>query len=311
MWFLYIASIALVFMLVEAGSGRAQDGWAPSTEVFDYRDGRTPDTARRDTLIGRSKVYTAREKETLLDIARRHHLGYSEIVRANPEKDPWLPGAGAEIWIPSEWLLPDGPRQGLVLNIPEMRLYYYLAGSRVMTFPLGVGVEGQDTPAGRYFIGEKRADPVWHVPASIQKEMEQPVKTVPPGPDNPLGKYWMRLSGTSYGIHGTNNPWAIGRYVTHGCIRLYPEDIEYLYTRVSRRTPVRVIYQHAKVGFENGKPHFQVYRHRGYSDGQLMRDLIEQARNLGIDADLRELRQLLRRVPEGSVAPIPLKGEVN
>lgn len=303
--------IALICFVGAGGDLEAQEGWVPSTEVFEYRDGRPPGMRQPETIIGRPRVYTARAKETLLDIARRHHLGYLEITRANPEVDPWLPGPGSEIWIPSEWILPDAPRQGLVLNIPEMRLYYYLPGSRVMTFPLGVGVEGQDTPPGKYLIGEKRTDPVWHVPPSIQKEMENPVKTVPAGPDNPLGKYWMRLSGTSFGIHGTNNPWAIGRYVTHGCIRLYPEDIEYLYGQVRPRTPVRVIYQHAKVGFRNGKPHFQVYRHRGYSDSQLMQDLIERTWELGIDADLRKLRQLLLRVAEGSVVPIPLKGEVN
>jgi len=288
-----------------------QEIWEPSAQVFDYQDSGTGAAWRSDTIVGHPKVHTAKAKETLLDIARRHHLGYLEIIRANPGVDPWLPEVGARIPIPSEWILPKGPRKGLVLNIPEMRLYYYLPNSRVMTFPLGVGVEGQDTPAGRYRIGEKRTNPVWHVPPSIQKEMEQPIKRVPPGPDNPLGKYWMRLSRTSYGIHGTNNPWAIGRYVTHGCIRLYPEDIAYLYARVPPRTPVRVIYQHAKVGFRRGRPYFQVYRHRGYSDADLMQDLIEQTWNLGIDVDLRKLRRELLQVTEGAIVRIPLKGELN
>ena len=285
-----------------------EESWEPSKQVYHFKDRGA--SAGAQTIIGKPTLHQTREKETLLDIARRHHLGYLEIVRANPKVDPWIPDPGADIRIPSQWILPDGPRKGLVLNIPEMRMYYYLGNSRVMTVPLGVGVEGSDTPAGRYKIGEKRKDPVWNVPPSIQKEMEEPVKRVPPGPENPLGKYWMRLSSTSYGIHGTNNPWGIGRYVSHGCIRLYPEDIEYLYTRTRPRTPVRVIYQHAKVGFDRGKPYFQVFRHRGYTDAQLMKDLIRKTRALGIDADLRVLRRSLIGVTDGAIVPIPIKDDM-
>jgi len=306
-----LSALGLIGVMTGAVGTWAEEKWGPSTAVFEFRDSGAQASWRSNTVIGDPQVHTARAKETLLDIARRYHLGYLEIIRANPKVDPWLPEAGSAIPIPSQWILPNGPRRGLVLNIPEMRLYYYLGDSRVMTFPLGVGVEGQDTPQGLYRIGEKRSDPVWHVPPSIQKEMEKPVKSVPPGPDNPLGKYWMRLSSTSYGIHGTNNPWAIGRYVTHGCIRLYPEDIEYLYTKTRARTPVRVIYQHAKVGFKRGQPYFQVYRHRGYTDAELMKDLIQQTWNLGIDADLRKLRRLLLNVTDGAMVPIPVKDESN
>ena len=136
-------------------------------------------------------------------------------------------------------------------------------------------MDGQETPAGLYRIGQKRTNPVWYVPVSIQAEMEHPRKIVPPGPDNPLGKYWMRLSHTTYGIHGTNNPWAIGRRVTHGCIRLYPEDIAFLYPRVPKDTPVRVIYQHAKVGVRDGKGLLSdLPRWQSQGDAELMADLI-------------------------------------
>ena len=231
------------------------DPWEPGTTVFEYRESSEdgPDRSLDSTIIGSPATHVAKFKDTLLDIARLNHLGYQELKRVNPGVDPWLPGDGTRVTIPAQWILPEAPREGLVLNIPEMRLYYYLPGSRVMTFPLGVGVDGQETPAGSYRIGQKRTNPVWYVPVSIQAEMEHPRKTVPPGPDNPLGKYWMRLSHTTYGIHGTNNPWAIGRRVTHGCIRLYPEDIAFLYPRVPKDTPVRVTYQHAKVGVRDGK----------------------------------------------------------
>ena len=264
-----------------------------------------PDRSLDSTIIGSPATHVAKFKDTLLDIARLNHLGYQELKRVNPGVDTWLPGDGTRVTIPAQWILPEAPREGLVLNIPEMRLYYYLPGSRVMTFPLGVGVDGQETPAGSYRIGQKRTNPVWYVPVSIQAEMEHPRKTVPPGPDNPLGKYWMRLSHTTYGIHGTNNPWAIGRRVTHGCIRLYPEDIAFLYPRVPKDTPVRVTYQHAKVGVRDGKAYFQIYRDGKAGDGELMADLIRQIRELNLDADLRKVRELLLELPDGAMTPLP------
>ena len=283
------------------------DPWEPGTTVFEYRESSEgdPDRSLDSTIIGSPATHVVKFKDTLLDIARLNHLGYQELKRANPGVDPWLPDDGARVTIPAQWILPEAPREGLVLNIPEMRLYYYLPGSKVMTFPLGVSVDGQETPAGLYRIGQKRTNPVWYVPVSIQAEMEHPRKTVPPGPDNPLGKYWMRLSHTTYGIHGTNNPWAIGRRVTHGCIRLYPEDIAFLYPRVPKDTPVRVTYQHAKVGVRDGKAYFQIYRDGKAGDGELMADLIRQIREFNLDADLRKVRELLLELPDGAMTPLP------
>ncbi len=286
--------------------------WQPGDTVFEYREPSGEGTEREpgSTIIGAPRIHVAKSSDTLLDIGRLHHLGYLEIKRANPGVDPWLPGDGTRVAIPAQWILPRGPREGLVLNIAEMRLYYYLPDSGVMTFPLGVGVDGQETPAGKYRVGEKRTNPTWYVPKSIQAEMERPRKVVPPGPDNPLGKYWMRLSHTTYGIHGTNNPWAIGRRVTHGCIRLYPEDIDYLYPRVPKGTPVRVIYQHAKVGLMEGRAYVQVYRDGRASDTELMADLIRQIMELKLSVDLRELREMLLELPDGAMTPLPLKEPV-
>ena len=285
--------------------------WLPNTEVYTYRapgkTGEVPVADGINTIIGRTARHTVQEGETLLDIARRYHLGYQELVQANPDVDPWVPAVGQKIEIPSSWILPKKSDRGFVLNIPEMRLYYFLGDSQVMTFALGVGMEGWDTPAGKFWIGEKRKDPVWYVPAAIQKEMDVPRKAIPPGPENPLGSYWMRLSTTTYGIHGTNNPWAVGRHVTHGCIRLYPEDIAYLYPRVPPKMPVEVIYQHAKVGLRDGVAYFQVYRRQATQDSDLLLELMKQVRDLELEVDLRAMRDLLRTASNGALVPVPLK----
>ena len=304
---IFWCTLALCGLTAVAAPSMAES-WRPATTVFEYREpvAGAADTGSAATIIGDASTYTAVFKDTLLDIARRNHLGYTELILANPGVDAWLPGAGTPVAIPSRWILPDAPREGIVLNIPEMRLYYYLPDSRVMTFALGVGVEGQYTPPGEYRIRQKRENPTWYVPLSIQKEKENHPKVVPPGPDNPLGKYWMRLSHTSYGIHGTNNSWAIGRRVTHGCIRLYPEDIAYLYSLVPEGTPARVIYQHAKVGVRNGKGYFQVYRYGRATDSELMAGLIKQITALKLNVDLRKVRELLLDLPDGVMLPLPL-----
>ncbi len=300
--------VLLVYGITAFATPSMGEPWEPATAVFEYREPADDETgeSHASTIIGDRTTYIAEHKDTLLDVARRNHLGYTELMLANPGVDPWLPGKGTQVAIPSQWILPDAPREGIVLNIPEMRLYYYLPDSTVMTFPLGVGVEGQHTPAGKYRIRQKRENPTWYVPVSIQKERgpDQP-KVVPPGPDNPLGKYWMRLDHTSYGIHGTNHPWAIGRRVTHGCIRLYPEDIAYLYSMVPEGTPARVLYQHAKVGVMNGKAYFQVYRYGRATDSELMAILIGRIAKLKLDVDLRKLRELLLDLPDGAMTPLP------
>ena len=210
-----VKTLAIVFFLSVAVRLSLAEEWGPNSEVYSYRPAVSEaEVDESETIIGETLKHRVNEGESLLDIARLYHLGYQELIRANPGVDPWLPPVGLEIHIPSTWILPRENHEGFVLNIPEMRLYYYLPNSQVMTFPLGIGVEGWDTPAGKYWIGEKRKDPVWYVPASIQEEMEVPRKVIPPGPENPLGSYWMRLSNTTYGIHGTNNPWAARKHRT-------------------------------------------------------------------------------------------------
>jgi len=209
-------------------------------------------------MIGEMRSATVAEGQTLLDIARDNDLGYQEIVRANPDLDPWLPPVGAKVVLPTRYILPSATRTGIVVNLAEMRLYYFLpdkksAGIRVFTYPLGIGQEGWSTPTGPSSITEKIKDPAWTVPESIRAAHSAEGRgdlptVVPPGPDNPLGQYALRLENSRYLIHGTNKPYGVGRRISHGCIRMYPEDIEELFPLVPVGTRVMIIDQPYKVG---------------------------------------------------------------
>ena len=210
-----------------------------------------------DSMVGAMETVQARHEDTLPDIARANGLGFREIKLANPGVDTWLPGQGTEIMLPTRYILPGAPKVGIVLNIPEMRLYYYPPqdggrASEVITHPIGVGRQGWATPYMDTRIIQKKTRPSWYPPESIRKEhaeMGDPLpKRVPPGPKNPLGNYMMRLGMPEYIIHGTNKPFGIGMRVSHGCIRLYPEDIKSLYGQVKLHTPVRIVNQPYKVG---------------------------------------------------------------
>lgn len=212
-------------------------------------------------VVGKIQVASARSEDTLADIARRYNLGYEEIVAANPGVDPWLPGEGTAVVLPTEFVLPAGARKGLVLNLASMRLFYFPEPApgqpaEVITHPMGIGREGWETPQGETRIIQKTANPKWTVPQSVRREhaaMGDPLpRVVPPGPDNPLGEYAMRLSMPSYLIHGTNKPWGVGMRVSHGCIRLYPEDIARLFPEVPVGTPVRIINEPYLTGWRGG-----------------------------------------------------------
>jgi len=214
----------------------------------------TPD----QDVVGRLQVTIARHEDTLTDIARRFNVGYEEIIRANPGVDPWLPGAGTPVVLPTEFVLPDAPREGVVLNLAAMRLYYFPkhekgAPVEVITHPIGIGKVGWVTPEGSTKVVAHIKDPVWTPPLSVRQEHAKdgdilPAK-VPPGPDNPLGRHMMRLGWPSYLIHGTNKPPGVGMRSSHGCIRLYPEDIEGLYETVPVGTRVTVVNQPYVLGW--------------------------------------------------------------
>jgi len=234
---------------------------AAATHLFSIDPG-------RDDVVGVLQVTTAGADDTLPDIARRFNVGYEEIVRANPGVDPWLPGAGRDIVVPSRFVLPDAPRDGVVINVAAMRLYYYPKHAKgepqtVITHPIGIGKVGWQTPEGTTKIVARVKDPIWVPPVSVRKEHLENGDVLPPkvpaGPDNPLGAYMFRLAWPSYLIHGTNKPYGVGMRSSHGCVRLYPEDIAILYDSVPIGTPVRVVNQPYLLGWQGDTLYVQAY----------------------------------------------------
>ncbi len=223
-------------------------------------------------VVGQVQVTVAKHEDTFADLARRFNVGYAELVRANPGVDPWLPGDGTEIVLPTEFILPDVPREGLVLNLAQMRLYYFPEPKKdapkdgpieVVTHPIGIGKVGWATPEGTTKVVSHVKDPTWTPPLSVRREHEKegdilPPK-VPPGPENPLGRHMMRLGWPTYLIHGTNKPPAVGMRASAGCIRLYPEDIAQVYELVADGTKVTVVNQPYLIGWRGDELLLQAY----------------------------------------------------
>ena len=221
-------------------------------------------------LVGEYAEVRAAHADTLIDLARREGLGYEEVVNANPGVDPWLPGEGTVVRLPLRRILPDTPREGIVVNLPEHRLYYYPPAKPgearvVVSYPVSVGKMDWSTPLGLTKIEKKIKDPAWYPPEAVRLEHAARgdilPKMIPPGPDNPMGLFAMRLAipGGSYLIHGTNKPAGVGMQVTHGCMRLYPEHIEELFKMVAVDTPVRLVNQPHKVGWSDGHLYVEVH----------------------------------------------------
>jgi L,D-transpeptidase ErfK/SrfK len=232
--------------------------------------------APNQDVIGAPTRTEAQQQDTLPDIARQHHLGFDEIVAANPGVDVWLPGAGRVVQLPSEHLLPDVPREGLVVNLPDGRLYYFRTDAHhqavVETHPISVGQMDWKTPLGVTKIVQKEKLPTWYPPKSVRDKHLQDgdvlPDSIPPGPDNPLGEYALRLGipGGAYLIHGTNKPVGVGMQITHGCIRLYPEDIEFLFGEVQVGMSVRIVNQRIKTGWLDGALYLEVHHPLDGSD---------------------------------------------
>ena len=219
-------------------------------------------------LIGALDLTTTSRRDTIADIARTYSMGYREMRLANPKVDPWLPGEDTEVVVPSLYVLPDAPREGIVINVPEMRIYYFPKSARgqtplVATYPVSIGRQDWSTPHGVTTIVSKIKDPSWTPPETIRKEHASEgdflPKVVGPGPDNPLGAYALRLGIPGYLIHGTDKPYGIGMRVTHGCMRLYPHDIETVYHTVPIGTPVRLVNEPYKIGLAHGEIYLEVH----------------------------------------------------
>ena len=221
-------------------------------------------TNKDERVVGEDQTIETVYEDTLYDLASKYSLGSEEIIRVNPGVDPWLPGAGRKIIVPGRHILPPAPHEGIIVNLPEHRLYYFPKPLRngpiqVITYPVSIGKMDWRTPLGVTHVTQKQKDPTWYPPESVRKEHAangDPLPaSVPPGPDNPLGRFAMRLAAGNgtYLIHGTNNPIAVGLPVTHGCIRMYPHDVEALFPLIPVGTPVRLINEPVKVAWVDGE----------------------------------------------------------
>lgn len=255
----------------------------------------------KNTVIGKMRYYEVKEDESLIEIARFFNLGFNEIAGANPGIDPFVPPPSRKVKIPTLWALPEKrPPKGIVINLSEMRLYYFFKKDKkkvVKTYPVGIGDEGAETPTGFFKITEKIENPAWHVPESIRRERPDLPPVVPPGPDNPLGSYAMRLSKSSILIHGTNKPWGIGRRISHGCIRLYPEDIVKLFYNVKIGTDVYIIREPIKIGLKGKEIYVEVHRDDTLMDINYYDEAIRMFVKKGLIAyiDLNKLYEAVKR----------------
>jgi L,D-transpeptidase ErfK/SrfK len=261
--------------------------------------------ARLRPIVGQPSRGFVEFEETLLDVAFRHRVGFEAVQRLNPDLDAWIPPAGSLVNLPTQLILPDVAEKGLVINIPEMRLYDFRREGAPEIFAVAVGDAEDPTPVGSFSVGEKREDPAWTVPASIRAEKPDLPAVVPPGPDNPLGSRWMTVGSTSYGIHGTNVKWSIGRIATHGCVRLYEDDMERLYERTPRGTPLQFVYQPFKWAIEGRvlylEAHPDIYARR---PDRLM-DALATPRALGL-LDAIALEAVMREVQQVRGVPVPV-----
>ena len=258
----------------------------------------TPDTA----LYGAVRQVKVEGEDTLLDIAREFGLGYNQIVAANPGIDPWVPPKGELVKIPLAFMLPrERPQAGIVVNLAEMRLYFFFSNGGhdfFFTAPIGIGREGYLTELGVYKVKSKTPNPTWVVPDSIREEEPDLPAEVPPGPDNPLGDFVFRLSRNLYAIHGTNKPWGIGRRVSHGCIRMYPEDVGALYPMIPVGATVQVVYEPVKYGWGNGLfwvQAFEDFENRAENPlMKIMEELLYHEATMGpLDIDRQALERIL------------------
>ena len=248
-------------------------------------------------VIGEISTVVATYEDTLVDIARRHGLGYQDIVRANPNVNVWVPGEGTEVILPNRFILPPGPRTGLVLNLAEYRMYYFPKPkegqpAKVHTYPMSIGRMDWETPLGRTQIVAMARDPAWYPPQSVREEHAadgDPLpRIVPPGPENPLGTRAMRLGLPGYLIHGTNRPAGVGMRVSHGCVRMFPEDIEFLFDRIPLKTAVRIINVPVKLGWDGDVLVAEVH-HLLEEPQRLPEESVENIESMDADVELPEV----------------------
>ena len=240
--------------------------------------------------------------EDLLDIARLYDLGWTEIGAMYRQWDPFLPPVGTNMLIPSLWIVPTGHSAQIVVNTGEMRLFYFVNnGTQVYTYPIGMGVLDFKTPTGNFTVNQKKVNPDWHIPKQLQKKYQMSV--MPAGPDNPMGAFKLGLNWGDYGIHGCNLPWAVGRLVSHGCTRLYPEDIKKLFAMVPMGTKVEYIYEPAQIGFRQGRVFLSVHDDVYFKIRSMILHVLNMLEQRGL-ADQVDTQKVMQTVEEQTGMPV-------
>ncbi len=232
-------------------------------------------------IRGTRRRVMVEEGQTLLQIAVEHRIGFESLQGLNPGVDPWIPNPGMMVELPTRYIVPAVEPEGVVINIPEMRLYDFTVDP-VRVFAVAVGDPEDPTPVGHFHVGTKRVDPAWNVPESIRKEKPALPAVVPAGPENPLGSRWMTIGSSSYGIHGTSTRWSIGRMATHGCVRLYEDDIQRLFEAIPSGTPLNLVYLPFKWGVHRGQIYFEAHPDLYQRIADPLRQALVVPRHLGL-----------------------------
>ncbi|MFZ2403719.1 MAG: L,D-transpeptidase family protein [Methylobacter sp.] len=289
------------------------------THEFELPDG--------ENMVGTLAAIETRENDALPDIARHFGLGYNDISIANSNVSPWTPAPGSRVLLPLQFILPDSPHKGIALNLANMRLFYYpkKQPGKVYTFPVGIGRQGWNTPMGLTSIVAKDANPNWYVPESIHREHAEKGDTLPKvvgsGPDNPLGLYAMRLGIPGYLIHGTNKPYGIGMQISHGCVQLYPEDIEVLFKKATVGMPVRIIHQPYLTAWQQDMLYLEAHeplpkwaKEKAKLKKQVVKQLQELSAKKSVTVDWDKVERILQRsdgIPTPVLAQSPDVAEIS
>jgi len=270
------------------------------------------DTNKR--LIGTPIIHKVVKGDYFQKLAEQYNVGFLALLAANPEQDPFLLKVGSAVVIPNQMLLPFITRKGIVINLPELRLYYFSPDeNKVHVFPVGIGREGLSTPLTNSYIGDKRENPTWRPTQEMQarhfaEHGEYLAKEFPAGPNNPFGKYALRLGTSEYLIHGSNKRFGIGMRASSGCVRMYDDDIKWLFDNVPINTKVRVVNQPIKMSFENGDKQL-IEIHQPLTEGETStgKVIVTKALQRFVGPNQESWQQLLPVIenPHGLVVELP------
>jgi L,D-transpeptidase ErfK/SrfK len=258
-----------------------------------------------DTVVGSMQHHLLKKGDDLLEIARHYGLGYSEIGVMYRHWDPFLPPIGQEMIIPTMWIVPSSRGRQIIVNTGEMRLYFFKTPTQVYTFPIGMGVLDFKTPSGTFRVINKKVNPAWHIPKSLQAKYGMAV--MPPGEDNPLGELKLTLSWGDYGIHGTAMPLGVGRMVSHGCTRMYPEHIRKLFPMVPVGASVEYVYEPAKIGFRDGRVFLSVHEDVYFKIRSMLLHVLTMLEQRGL-TDQVNMTKVMQTVEEQTGAPVDITG---